>query len=336
MHEFTRLLCPRPQEAEAKARADEEERRRKFEEEQARFQKAQAELQSKLDEQVAETRKAMSRRERERKQRSALEQGLIKAIPMINEANLISDELKKGVVFKIKLMETTDFSRKDAATETAIRILVTKPGSAVWEPIQWDFEKFETRLYNMREMYQVFVENERDLLYIENAYKPEDDAFFEQVNEHLIGRALIYLDPVVHLISIDEATPIINYKGNERGQLLVKIQPYLGPTLTKEDEDVAKWDAIEHIDKLKGKELGLKITVDAARGLPKSLCADTHVRYSFWLETEWRKTVSGPARSLLKIGSNARGCMCEGVFSPKMFVLYLSSEMEGVRVCGGG
>ena len=44
----------------------------------------------------------------------------------------------------------------------------------------------------------------------------ENDPFFIKGNEQMIGRSLIYLDPINHLLPISSKTPIIDYNGFSR------------------------------------------------------------------------------------------------------------------------
>lgn len=75
----------------------------------------------------------------------------------------------------------------------------------------WDNEKFTNRLYLMRELYQDFM----SIGYLEVSL--ENDPFYDPPEEQLIGRALIYLDPLSYLLEVEEATPIIDYKGQQKG-----------------------------------------------------------------------------------------------------------------------
>ena len=47
-------------------------------------------------------------------------------------------------------------------------------------------------------------------------YSGENDPFFIKGNEQMIGRSLIYLDPINHLLPISSKTPIIDYNGFSR------------------------------------------------------------------------------------------------------------------------
>ena len=47
-------------------------------------------------------------------------------------------------------------------------------------------------------------------------FSGENDPFFIKGNEQMIGRSLIYLDPINHLLPISTKTPIIDYNGFSR------------------------------------------------------------------------------------------------------------------------
>ena len=76
----------------------------KFKKEQEEMLRKQAELEAKLKKQMEETKALAANKEREMRQRSLLDEKLLKTIPLVNEANAISEELGKGMSFTVKLM----------------------------------------------------------------------------------------------------------------------------------------------------------------------------------------------------------------------------------------
>jgi flagellar biosynthesis GTPase FlhF len=149
------------------------------------------------------------------------------------------------------------------------------------------------RLYVMREVYQAWMENSRTL-----AGTGYDDAsadpFFDPPEDQMLGKATIYLDSLEYCLSVEEPTPVIDYKGKEEGELLVKVIPHPTPEPPASEED--EEDFAEKVQEWKGKPLYITVKVLGARGLPSSKCFGAYVKYSFFVEdgvtTEASKTKS--------------------------------------------
>jgi len=70
---------------------------------------------------------------------------------------------------------------------------------------------------------------------------------------------MIYLDAVNHLLAVHETTPIIDYKGFTRGELKVELDLQL-PNVADKDA-AAKFDELERVENLKGKQLRVNLKV---------------------------------------------------------------------------
>ena len=64
----------------------------------------QQDLEQRLREQVAETERLAARRERDMAERTVLDETLLRMLPLVHEANMISNELGKGMRFAVKLV----------------------------------------------------------------------------------------------------------------------------------------------------------------------------------------------------------------------------------------
>jgi hypothetical protein len=80
---------------------------------------------------------------------SALEKKLAVVLPLVNEGNLIAKELKRDVVFNTKMIRVLNDAQNlmDARTEVVVRVENFEEGYYY----QWDTEKFQTRLFMMRD-----------------------------------------------------------------------------------------------------------------------------------------------------------------------------------------
>ena len=170
----------------------------------------------------------------------------------------MSAELEKSVSFAIKLMPRQqlpgaaslsfgDVNRDGISQEdsTALAIVLSyeepdKPNTI------WRHEKFMNRLYIMREMYQNFVQLGGDL-----QYSQEEDPFWDPPEDLLLGRARIQLEALGYCMDTgDDWTPLVDYKGQQEGELLVKIVPA---------SSEVELDQLDELDQLRGRRLQLKV-----------------------------------------------------------------------------
>ena len=84
------------------------EERRKLEEandqEKGALMQKQRELEERLAKQMEETELLLKKREEEERQDDLLQEHLLRAIPLVGEANSIGRELQKNIVFSLKVM----------------------------------------------------------------------------------------------------------------------------------------------------------------------------------------------------------------------------------------
>ena len=204
---------------------------------------------------------ALKRRKmREARQRSLLDERLLRVIPLVSEANAISDEMKRGVSFELKLMAAggpggggrrgsvtslDDISGGNsevvAESDVFVRVAPSSPGTSRHPssgtgaasapsapsaaPLIWHVDKFTNRLYLMREMYGCWSEGGGSLSGSSWSL-PDRDPFCDPPEDTLIGRATIYLDSLQYGLQISERTPIIDMSGREQGELAVRITPH--------------------------------------------------------------------------------------------------------------
>lgn len=245
-----------------------------------------------LENQIQSTKVTAKKHEKEMKQRSLLDEKLLKTIPLVNEANATAEELGKSQTFEVKLMANQNKSSSKSLEDEEEGVMQTELDTEVYVVVHdsnpkipdmfWHYDKFVNRLYIMREMYQLFVEDGRDMT--NNPYKGEHDPFYDPPENERIGKATIYLDPLLYVMDVDDATPIIDYKGSENGELMVRIVPHLNEKPPEGDEELL--DMPENIEELKGKPIYVTVFIDGARGLPRDRNVGFTCKYQFYLETE--------------------------------------------------
>lgn len=88
-----------------------------------------------------------------------------------------------------------------------------------------------------------------------------------------IGKAYVYLKALSQLVEIESEFAIVDYKGDEQGQLSVSIFPE-GPN----GEDL---DYLASSEELIGKPLTLLVRIPGATGLPDKFNNDVFVNFAF-------------------------------------------------------
>eukprot|EP00164_Ancoracysta_twista_P001120 GFYU01001468.1.p1 GENE.GFYU01001468.1~~GFYU01001468.1.p1 ORF type:complete len:1151 (+),score=495.77 GFYU01001468.1:265-3717(+) len=206
-----------------------------------------------------------------------LEETLLKVIPMVNDANVISYELEKFVDFSVKIMQKASKVSEGSMTQVFVKV----HNEVLETATMWKYEKFIDRFYHMQETYNEFMEYETI------PFVPvEDDPFYDAPEDMIIGVSNIYLESLAYLIDIDETTPIIDYKGKEEGELLIKIsiEEVNGQPFSDLREN------FEGLEDLMGKSIGLKLQIAGARGIRDTMAQNNFVKFGFWDHTQVYET----------------------------------------------
>lgn len=205
-----------------------------------------------------------------------LQEEVVQILPMVNEANAMSEELKKQVQFELALISPQARGLKDGRTEVMVKMTNPKTGNE-W---MWDRNKFINRKFLMQEMYQNYIEGD------DNWDVPQDrDPFWEPADiELLVGTVQLHLMSLAHKLDVEESLTVINYKGVELGHLECAILP-----CKANGDALPEDDFIDEPEEMIGKELNFKMQVKLARGLPGNL-ATSFCQYKFYLDDAYVKT----------------------------------------------
>ena len=209
-----------------------------------------------------------------------LQEDLISVMPMVNEANAISEELDKKKTFEIALVSPQARGMSKGRTEVMVKIVDLIHGNS-W---LWDRNKFINRKYKMLEMYQNHVDGDADW------DLPQDiDPFYETVASHvLIGQAQIHLKCLAYQIGFDESVIITDYQAQERGYLQVQIVPLKEDETPIEDEDDDYF--VEEPSELVGKSMKYRFNIVGAKGLPSKMSNDVYCEFKLYLEDSPNET----------------------------------------------
>lgn len=260
-----------------------EEKKRKFEEakkqQQMEIERKALELQEKMRKLEEETKrqeelqKRIQEKEiRDKKRRRLLEKKLFDLIPIVYEANDFARELQRKRAFRTKLV---NFVEEDDNGSQVFKtdIVIETENTATGKKSIWKYEKLESRFYQMQQIYQNYqFEKEKDENYnlqLDN----EEDPFWDPDEERSVslGICMIYLKCLSHLIDMQIWTPIINPKGEKRGELKCGIVPCLS------NGELLLDDYISNPKQLIGKSLSFKVILESAR--IKESCRESYVTY---------------------------------------------------------
>ncbi|GMS88701.1 hypothetical protein PENTCL1PPCAC_10876, partial [Pristionchus entomophagus] len=214
------------------------------------------------------------------KEQMILEDELVALMPLVHRANAMAKELGRQVTFEIVLVSPEARGLEKGLTEVVwIKVLNQSDDTH----FLWEKNRFMSRYYGMQEMYENKMDGEADW----NLPKERDPFYEPPDSEVFIGSAVVFLQSLSFLIDSEEAFPIVDFSGNEMGQLNVSLSPC--SVAGKE----IRGAFVEQPKELVGKNFAFKVKVLSAIGLPKRI-NKTCCRYRFFGENEvTTKTIRG-------------------------------------------
>lgn len=247
-----------------KQQGDDQEQKKKLEEE---MKKKEEERKRKLEE---EEQKII----RKQQEQSDLERRLGVILPMVNEANLISKELKRDVKFNVKLIKTLPETNADGTTElprTDIVIKIDNFEEGYY--YQWPENKFNDRVFMMRDLIEEYFETEKIPV-----LQKEQDPFWDPPEPQLIGQSFMTLKNLGYLVENEIEAKILSSEGSSgvRGHLSVKYFPTDETGEGEPEEDLLP----EEPEDLLGKAIAFRVEIEKAKDLPKDLCKNVFVSYN--------------------------------------------------------
>ncbi|XP_025096208.1 kinesin-like protein KIF28P [Pomacea canaliculata] len=201
---------------------------------------------------------------------------LVELLPLVNGANAMAEELNKKVKFELALISPQARGLKDGRTEVMVKMLNLDNGN------EWllDRNNFVNRRYLAEEMYQNFIEGDKDW-----DVPQERDPFWEPPTTDIkIGFAHVFLQSLAYQIDFQESLPITDYKGNDHGHLTLEIVPC-------DDgwKNISEETYIDSPNQMLGKPLNFIIKILGAKGLPRNL-KKTYCKFKFYLDNAETKT----------------------------------------------
>ncbi|XP_041367866.1 kinesin-like protein KIF28P [Gigantopelta aegis] len=204
-----------------------------------------------------------------------LQEDLIQMLPMVNEANAMSEELDKRVKFELALVSPQARGLTEGNTEVMVK-MKNLDNDNEW---MLDRNDFINRKYLMQEMYQNYMEGAPDW-----DVEQDKDPFWEPADRDvLIGTTHVYPQSLAYLIELQESFKITDYRGAEHGVLTVEMVPCTSNWKPIEE------DYVEDPNELLGKELNFIVKIPHARGLPSQF-VQTFCKYKFYLDKQASET----------------------------------------------
>ena len=211
--------------------------------------------------------------EHKAKTQKVMRQKLATDLPLVTEANLISEELEKQTIFapKILNMLPRKATEDDLNSECWEKKLCIEVVNYEYQLIYlWDMERFENRLNMMRELMEDFRISGQPL-----QLSPENDPYWDPPEEHLIGVAYYSLRPLGLLFDNPFDLRIVSTPGGEAGNLKVNIIPI-------DEYGNPMEDGPEMPEELIGNTISFRVEVIEAWGLPPTYSNNVCIKYEIF------------------------------------------------------
>ncbi|OCT79973.1 hypothetical protein XELAEV_18026790mg [Xenopus laevis] len=153
----------------------------------------------------------------------------IKLMPLVAEANQMSEELSKDLKFelKVKNLALTDSRGYDLQKEIIVKV-IKQITNQVWI---WSKSKFINRKFLMEELYQRYLDGDISL-------DRESDPFWDPVEVIHLGSAHIWLQSLAYCMTLEEQTELLNSEGAEEAVLVINITPCSNTERPFGEEDI--------------------------------------------------------------------------------------------------
>eukprot|EP01135_Chromosphaera_perkinsii_P005304 Nk52_evm1s337 gene=Nk52_evmTU1s337 len=153
---------------------------------------------------------------------SEVKSQLVQCLPMISNANAISEEFKRNVKFSIIVKSGESHSNMDKSKSILIRV---EDGNTNFVSL-WTKDKFISRRFLIQELYQKYLESTDRLSPTEmmKSIPQEEDPFWDPPEDLYLGSVYLYLQSLAYQVDVDEDLNINNYMGKSEGSLNVVLK----------------------------------------------------------------------------------------------------------------
>ncbi len=195
-----------------------------------------------------------------------LEKNLINILKKITKIKLIITEFKRNINMEVVLQKNyIDKELINTIPSITIRVENYEEGTVYY----WNAETFHNRFDLVRELFDKYMDEDFDI----NSIAKDDDPFWDEPDESLLGYAFYKLEPVAYLMSNNNELSIINpYNGKFMGLIEVDIVPH--------DDKNNEFDEVpESPYELVGQSLLYKVIIHNVKNLPNNFCKNLRIEY---------------------------------------------------------
>jgi len=183
-----------------------------------------------------------------------------------------------------------DWLRRLASVEDLLQVLVSEldepslstSHSSSRSSWLWPHGRFLHRLLCAAELLQAFSDPLRargDLSALTALFPAIRDPLQDTVRDELVGVAFLYVDPLLHLLDVDDCVKIVSFNGDPAGFLKLSVRSWVDevepvPSYITADVDV-------DLQRFLGRRLVVRVFFEHLTGLPAGHCADSYVYFKF-------------------------------------------------------
>eukprot|EP00050_Salpingoeca_kvevrii_P021558 m.112316 g.112316 ORF g.112316 m.112316 type:complete len:1027 (-) comp9395_c0_seq1:200-3280(-) len=179
---------------------------------------------------------------------------VLELLPLLSEANAVSEELNKQRSFEVVLISGAHSGGgKDTATTVAVRMKNLLNGNE-W---LWSRGKFFDKRFQFQSMYQEWVEAEDPDSKLYGLPEGPDDPFFEPLEDVLVGTSNLFLQGLAYGLDLEDTLDVVDYKGEHQGRVAVHVQP-----CNREGTPLQEDDFVEDPSEWLGKPYYFKVLID--------------------------------------------------------------------------
>ena len=195
-----------------------------------------------------------------------LEKNLNNILKKITKLKYIITEFKRNINMEV-ILQKNYMEKEEINSQPSIIIKVEnyEDGTVYY----WNPETFHNRFDLIKELFDKYMDEDFDI----NTITKEDDPFWDEQDEALLGYSFYKLEPVAYLMSNQTELSIINpFNGKLMGFLEVDIIPH--------DENNNEFDEVpESPNELIGQSLFYKVVILNVKNLPNNFCKNLRVEY---------------------------------------------------------
>ncbi|XP_031552052.1 kinesin-like protein KIF28P [Actinia tenebrosa] len=210
------------------------------------------------------------------KEQQLAQEQVLELLPLVSEVNAVSEELDKGKTFEVILISGAAQGNTTSGTKVAVKMKSMLNGN-VW---LWDRGKFMNRRFLIQEMYQKFMDGE-DVSKIPK----EQDPFWEDVEDVLIGTANLFLQSLGFALDFDDKLTVTDYKGSEEATLVVNVTP-----CTQTGKPLDEDNFVENPSELLDKPYHFKVTIRTGEIHKSRFSKGIYVKYKTKADEEYTVT----------------------------------------------